>query len=39
VIVWAEKERAGETAAELLDRFPGYEILHLPVTTTGAGAV
>ena len=39
VIVWAEKESAGATAAELLDRFPDYEILHLPVTTTGAGAV
>jgi homoserine kinase len=37
VIVWAEKERAGEVAAELARRFPGHEVLHLPVTTTGAG--
>ena len=37
VIVWAEKERAGEVAAELADRFPEHEVLHLPVTTTGAG--
>jgi len=39
VIVWAERERAGETAAELLDRFPDHEILHLAVTTKGASAV
>jgi len=39
VIVWAEKDRAGETAAELSDRFPDHEVLHLPVTTTGASAV
>jgi homoserine kinase len=37
VIVWAEKERAGDVAAALADRFPTHEILHLPVTTTGAG--
>jgi homoserine kinase len=39
VIVWAEKDRAGETAAELSARFPDHEVLHLPVTTTGASAV
>ena len=39
VIVWADKERAGETAAELAARFPEHEILLLPVTTTGASAV
>ena len=37
VIVWAEKERAGEVAATLADRFPTHQILHLPVTTRGAG--
>lgn len=39
VIVWAEKDHAGETAAELSARFPDHEVLHLPVTTTGASAV
>jgi homoserine kinase len=39
VIVWAERERAAETAAELRERFPDHEVLHLPVTTTGASAV
>ena len=38
VIVWAEKARVAETVAQLAERFPGYEVLHLPVTTTGAGA-
>lgn len=37
VIVWAEKERAGDVALELADRFPEHEVLHLPVATTGAG--
>ncbi|HVM57335.1 MAG TPA: homoserine kinase [Gaiellaceae bacterium] len=37
VIVWAEKERAGDVAAELHRRFPAHDVLHLPVTTTGAG--
>jgi homoserine kinase len=39
VIVWAEKARAGDVAAALVDRFPNYEILHLSITTTGAGPV
>jgi homoserine kinase len=38
VIVWAEKERVAETVAELAARFPDHEVLHLAVTTTGAGA-
>jgi len=37
VIVWAEKERADDVAAELRRRFPEHDVLHLPVTTTGAG--
>jgi homoserine kinase len=37
VIVWAAKARAGDVAAELAERFPEHEILHLPVATTGAG--
>ncbi|HWX08460.1 MAG TPA: homoserine kinase [Gaiellaceae bacterium] len=39
VIVWAEKERVGETVADLVERFPDHEVLQLPVTTTGASAV
>ena len=39
VIVWAEKERAGETTADLAERFPDHDVLQLPVTTTGASAV
>jgi homoserine kinase len=39
VIVWAEKPRAGEVAAELAARFPEHDILHLPVATRGAGPV
>jgi homoserine kinase len=38
VIAWAEKERVAETVAELAERFPDHEVLHLAVTTTGAGA-
>jgi len=38
VIVWAEKARVAETVAQLAARFPDHEVLHLPVTTTGAGA-
>jgi homoserine kinase len=37
VIVWADKPRAGDVAAALVDRFPDHEVLHLPVSTTGAG--
>jgi homoserine kinase len=37
VIVWAEKARAGEVAVELVDRFPGHDVMHLPIATTGAG--
>jgi homoserine kinase len=37
VIVWAEKQRAGDVAVELAGRFPEHEVLHLPVATTGAG--
>ena len=38
VIVWAEKERVAEAVAELAARFADHEVLHLAVTTTGAGA-
>jgi homoserine kinase len=38
-IVWAEKARVEETVAELRARFADHEILHLAVTTTGAGSV
>jgi len=38
VIVWAEKGRVAETVAQLVERFPDHEVLHLAVTTTGAGA-
>jgi homoserine kinase len=37
VIVWVERERAGAVAAELADRFPDHDVMHLPVATTGAG--
>jgi homoserine kinase len=37
VIVWAEKARAGDVTAELVSRFPDHDVLHLPVSTTGAG--
>jgi homoserine kinase len=36
VIVWAEKERAGAVAVALADRFPEHDVLHLPVSLTGA---
>jgi homoserine kinase len=39
VIVWAEKARAGDVAVALVDRFPGHDVLHLPIATTGAGPV
>jgi len=37
VIVWAEKERVAEVVATLAARFPSHDVMHLPVTTTGAG--
>jgi homoserine kinase len=37
VVVWAERDRAGEVAVELAERYPEHEILHLPVATAGAG--
>jgi homoserine kinase len=37
VIAWVEKERTAAAVAELAARFPGHEVLHLSVTTTGAG--
>ncbi|HET7567815.1 MAG TPA: hypothetical protein VFJ91_07485 [Gaiellaceae bacterium] len=37
VIVWAERACAGEVAVELADRYPDHDVLHLPVSTTGAG--
>ena len=36
-IVWAEKSRGDEVASTLAARFPDQEVLHLSVTTTGAG--
>jgi homoserine kinase len=39
VIVWAEKARSGFVAAQLADRYPEHEVMHLEVTTTGAGPV
>jgi homoserine kinase len=39
VIVWTEADRAGEVAVALADRFPEHEVLHLPVSATGAGPV
>ena len=39
VIVWAERERADEVAAELAARFPEHEVLHLAVATRGAAQV
>ena len=38
VITWVEKERVPDAVAQLSERFPDHEVLHLPVTTTGAGA-
>jgi homoserine kinase len=38
VIVWAAKGTVADTAAQLELRFPDHEVLHLAVTTTGAGA-
>jgi homoserine kinase len=37
VIVWAEKAHAGGVAVELAGRFPEYDVMHLPIATTGAG--
>jgi homoserine kinase len=39
VIVWADKERVAEVVAVLASRFPSHDVMHLPVTTTGAGPV
>jgi homoserine kinase len=39
VIVWAESGRAGDVAVALAGRFPEHEVLHLPISTTGAGPV
>jgi homoserine kinase len=39
VIVWTDKERTAEATAELAARFADHDVLHLSVTTTGAGTV
>jgi homoserine kinase len=39
VVVWAERDRAGEVAAELARRFPDHDVRHLPVAACGAGPV
>ncbi|HEY5057911.1 MAG TPA: homoserine kinase [Gaiellaceae bacterium] len=37
VLVWAEKNRVGDVERALAARFPQHEVMHLPITTTGAG--
>jgi homoserine kinase len=37
VIVWARRERATTCAAELTERFPETDVLHLSISPTGAG--
>ena len=37
VIVWAERERAGDVAVQLVERFPDHDVMHLPIATRGAG--
>jgi homoserine kinase len=37
VIVWAEKRRVDEVVADLTQRFPEHDVMHLPIATTGAG--
>jgi len=39
VVVWAERSRVGEVAVELAERFPDFDVFHLPVATSGAGPV
>jgi homoserine kinase len=39
VIVWADKERVADVVAALTARFPAHDVMHLSVTTTGAGPV
>ena len=39
VIVWADKERVADVVAALTSRFPAHDVMHLSVTTTGAGPV
>lgn len=39
VIVWADKERVADVVAALTSRFPEHDVMHLSVTTTGAGPV
>jgi homoserine kinase len=39
VIVWAERGREGDVAAELARRFPEHEVRTLAVTPMGAGAL
>jgi homoserine kinase len=39
VLVWAEKERVDDVVAELAERFPDRDVLHLAVATAGASVV
>jgi hypothetical protein len=39
VIVWAEKDSAGECAAALSSRFPDVEVLWLKVSAKGAEVI
>ena len=39
VIVWADKERVADVVAALTARFPAHDVMHLSVTTIGAGPV
>jgi homoserine kinase len=38
VIVWVDRQRVTDAVAQLAETFPDHEVLHLAVTTTGAGA-
>jgi homoserine kinase len=37
VLVWAEKSRVADVESALAARFPEHQVMHLPITRTGAG--
>ena len=37
VVVWADPERVDAVVSALAARFPGHDVMHLPVATSGAG--
>jgi homoserine kinase len=39
VIVWARKDRRGDVAVALSERFPEHDVLHLSIARKGAGRV